>query len=616
MNDIEAAIVYGDIVGGSSSTRNYPSYAKNEKNAVKARINTLLANIQHPIVLGYITDPHMPKVPSQGADSTRDEITYGMLTLVDLTKEINFDLVVWGGDSYGGSSPGTIANMQESANYVNNVLNDVNCPFAMLVGNHEGGQDNTSITRDEVFLSHVTKSGITQKITFVDKISGYMDDSTKSIRYIFLDAYPRNEVSYTTANVNTVLATMLSGMPSGYKAIIFSHHPIDENLPQVSGRKGWNNPTACHDTLQTYKDKILFCVNGHVHNNLKVSDLYGVSFIATTCCGRYELNDGSTRTLGTVDCTAYDVFVVDPDNEVVYAVRYGNGDDREISIAHSMPTLDCFQGTLSGETGELVENANRVYTATVPILHKEFHVEGFGNGYWFGGRVYDADGDFVISVTDGVSGVYYKNSGECSGSWGITDDVTIHVGSAYESSAKQLKLIIRTELGTDALAPSDVNNKVITVDGIEYKLTAFIPPEPTLNCYQGTINGSTGAVEANANRVYTAEIPITNQEFHVTGFGNGYWFGGRFYDASDDYVVPLTDSVYSTNVYFKNAGEHDGSWGTASDVTVHIGSSVLSRITKMHIVVRTETGDAITPSDVEDLEITVDGNTYILTEGT
>ena len=281
-------------------------------------------------------------------------------------------------------------------------------------------------------------------------------------------------------------------------------------------------------------------------------------------------------------------------------------------------TLYIHQGTIDSVTGEPKASTSRVYTVDIPITHQEFTILGLGDGYWFGGRFYDENDDYLVALVGEAASntVYYKNADEHDGAWGVASSVTIHIGSDLLSSVKKMRLIIRTELGSDDITPSDVEDMEISVDGVTYKFTPA-EVENTLDCYQGSLSGADGTPTVNATRVYTAEVPITNQEFHVTGFGNGYWFGGRFYDENSDFVVGLSDSAYSSNVYFKNAGEHDGSWGTASDVTIHIGSDRLASVKKMRIIVRTQLGsDNLAPSDVENMAISVDGVSYTLQPGT
>lgn len=341
MNAIESAIVYGDIVGSGGSSKGaggYPSYVRTEKNNVVTRLKALLATITDPVTFIFNTDPHILAEPSsEGLIATRNGVAYGLRSARDITKEVECDLCVLGGDTHGGSS-GLISKMQDSATYILKQIEGINCPYVMLVGNHEGGQDNQTITRDQVYASHVTKSQVNNIVIPKDRVNGYMDDESHHIRFIFLDAFSRTQVNYLATNINTILNSMLNAVPEGYKAIIFSHHPLDETLPQNSARTLWNNPTACHDTLQTHKDKIIACFCGHVHNNLGIEDHSGITFIATTCAGKYELNDGSSRTAGLATETAYDIFVVDQEHEKIYAIRYGNGQDREFSYAHEEPT--------------------------------------------------------------------------------------------------------------------------------------------------------------------------------------------------------------------------------------------------------------------------------------
>ena len=288
-------------------------------------------------------------------------------------------------------------------------------------------------------------------------------------------------------------------------------------------------------------------------------------------------------------------------------------------------TLYVSQGTLKSSDGTPTpDNLTRVYTADVPITHSEFHVLGFGSGYWFGGRFYDSSDNFegVLAESTGDNLIGFKNSAEHSTSWGIASDVTIVRGS-QKANATKMKLIIRTELGSDNLAPSDVANKEITVDGVTYVLQPAIEPPPTptptpLTVHQGTLKSTDGTPTTdNLTRVYTADVPITHSEFHVLGFGSGYWFGGRFYDNNGNYVTNLGETTGASKIGFKNSNEHSTSWGNVSDVTIVIGSNYTATATKMKLIIRTELGsDNLAPSDVANKEITVDGVTYTLQPAT
>lgn len=408
MNTLRAAILFGDGGGSVDPTAYYPDYVKTEKNAVATRLNTLLGTVTNPVSIIFNTDQHLIANPSSESNiKTRDGIAYGIRAGRDLTKDINFDLFVLGGDTHG-SSAGTIESMQASSEFVLNQMKGVNCPYVMLVGNHEGGQDNQNITRDQVYASHVTKSQISNVVIPKDRTSGYYDIPDANIRVIFIDAFPRTQVNYLATNINSMLNSLLSAVPSGYKAIIFSHHPLDETLPQNSARTLWNNPTACHATLQTYKDKIIACICGHVHNNLGIEDHDGITFIATTCAGKYELNDGSSRTAGLATETAYDIFVVDQEHEKIYAIRYGNGQDREFSYAHEEPTPEPRGNILTDVTWT---DGYRLNSSGELTAESGYSTTGIIENVNAGDVLYFADGTLPMNTTqwtlyndDGSSG--------------------------------------------------------------------------------------------------------------------------------------------------------------------------------------------------------------------
>ena len=280
------------------------------------------------------------------------------------------------------------------------------------------------------------------------------------------------------------------------------------------------------------------------------------------------------------------------------------------------------QGTIKSADGTPdTTSTTRVYTEELPVSHREYHVIGFGDGYWFGGRYYDGNSGYTSVLSDVVANntVHFKNSDEHEEghSWGIASDCTIEVGSSIDlEDGAKMRLVIRTSADS-TIEPDDVDGMEISVDGVTYVLRATTEATP-LPVYQGTLDSSTGEPKPSDTRLYTAEIPVSESEYHVIGFGNGYWFGGRFYDGSGNFTQGLVDSVLSANVYFKNADEHSGSWGIADDVTIHVGSSVtLANVSKLRLIIRTEGGsDNLTPSDVVGKEITVDGITYVLTAGT
>jgi len=413
----------GEIEG--SVAPEYPDYAATERDAVAAKINNYITTLNNPIIIGFNTDQHIIAKPSsESAISTRDQIAYGLRTLRDLTKQFPFNLTVLGGDTNGGGSSSTVLAMQESSLYVTNQMDGVDCPLATLVGNHEGGQDNENITRAQVYKSHMTPSMQNKVIVSAETVSGYFDDPTCKVRFVFIDNLGRSDVGYTSTDYNTILSSMLSGIPEGYKAIIFSHKPLDENLPE-----GWNNPTPCHDTIQLYKDKIIACICGHIHNNLYLEDFYGITFVATTCAGVYELNDGSTRTSGTADYTAYDVFVIDQDNKTIHAVRYGNGEDRTISYVHSQARGNILND-ITWQDGKRINSSGQIVDAS------GYSVTEIIDDVNAGDTLYFADGTLPMTASTWTK---YNDDGTSGGSYPGIDATTY--GATYEGNKMYLQLL-------------------------------------------------------------------------------------------------------------------------------------------------------------------------------
>lgn len=147
----------GEIQTGGTVAE-YPQYAATERDLVYSTVRGYISTLDNPIIIGFNTDQHIiADATASGSVATRNEVTYGLKTLRDLTKVLPFNLVVLGGDTHGSSS-GTIASMQNSALYVVSQMYGTNAPLASLTGNHEGGQDNQSITREQVLKSHMTFS--------------------------------------------------------------------------------------------------------------------------------------------------------------------------------------------------------------------------------------------------------------------------------------------------------------------------------------------------------------------------------------------------------------------------------------------------------------------------
>lgn len=326
----------------------YPEYARVEMEEVAAKIEGYIASINNPIIIGFNTDQHLfagDNDVSETAHAVTMDTAYGLRTLRDLTKRFPFNLVVLGGDAGDGD---TISKTQQDVLFVTDQLSGANCPYVHLVGNHDGGQFNSSLTRDQAFKSHVTPCYPNRTVTMLNRTSAYLDDPTCKVRFVFVESYQRSGM-WALSDIKNILTKSYEGLPLDYKMIIFSHYPLSEYLNSL-----WSisDGLACSLQLNRMRSVLIACFDGHLHRDMQ-GDADRITFVSTTCAAANNNNHDGTipRPRGTANATAYDVFVIDTDNEVIHAVRYGDNVDRTISFAHAYEPVDPPRGNvLSGIT--------------------------------------------------------------------------------------------------------------------------------------------------------------------------------------------------------------------------------------------------------------------------
>ena len=302
-----------------------PDYAITERDSVCDALyeKLIFGNVA---VIGFSTDQHISKWADMEETVNTQGTLAGLRVLRSLTHKIPFNAVVLGGDYVTG---GSVQSIQTETAMVFEQLAGAMCPVVGTAGNHDSWQNDSTITDGDIFKSH-TASAVMNYHRFVNlntiSANGYIDDPTTSLRYIILDAEPRDGGSTNlTSTITANLTAMLNGMPSGYKAVIFSHKPLNNSLGT-----GFKDAVDNKSVLEANASKIICCVNGHGHQDASTTS-NGVLYIQTTCAGIDRPNDTYDRTAGTADETVFDVFVIDQTNRKIYAVRYGAGGNREFS---------------------------------------------------------------------------------------------------------------------------------------------------------------------------------------------------------------------------------------------------------------------------------------------
>jgi hypothetical protein len=151
-------------------------------------------------------------------------------------------------------------------------------------------------------------------------------------RYIFL-----NNGRARIGTVQTAwLKNKITELPTGWTVIVFAHRywiGVENGTPVLDGTYGTDIVTAINEVYDTSNAVVGALIVGHCHYDYSITTEKGYPVIATTTdC--YRLSDTAlspTMTLGTDTEQAFDVFSIDTENRMIYAVRVGAGSDREWS---------------------------------------------------------------------------------------------------------------------------------------------------------------------------------------------------------------------------------------------------------------------------------------------
>ena len=96
-----------------------------------------------------------------------------------------------------------------------------------------------------------------------------------------------------------------------------------------------------------------------------------------------------------------------------------------------------------------------------------------GNGIICYLRTYGDNESFIGAVgkiSDNIAGYYFVSGNDSSSNIGISDTIKIH--RRENSSAIKLRIAFAYENKTTPITPSDLEGRVITVDGVSYTLVA------------------------------------------------------------------------------------------------------------------------------------------------
>lgn len=254
-----------------------------------------------------------------------------------LLTQIPCDGVVNLGDSIEGYSADTTA--MNYGNLISNEFRKIGIPYYSVIGNHDDNRYHYSTTDDRLTVGERYQAFInpTRKVVYDSTgLNYYVDFDEFNIRMICLNAVSDYTYKFATDTCTWFSSVALN---TDYAVLVNMHvAPV--------GAWNYNNTTPSNsgtiisalDTFSASKD-VLAMVFGHNHVDGVFSSPYNGM---TLCCEKFENENGDpskwpsgavkpTRTAGTASEDCWTVMVVRPNSGKINFVRFGAGNDYELT---------------------------------------------------------------------------------------------------------------------------------------------------------------------------------------------------------------------------------------------------------------------------------------------
>ena len=331
-------------------------------------IEKVNAAITEPSLVFLLSaDPHTMSV--QGTLVKQDSITDMVVNMKRVAKEIQFD----GHISLGDIADYKVPTSTVAANYgitdlsMDNLddvfmhwmtyameqLKSVPADLIYVLGNHD---DNRYINRDNLHESvsayDYTKGEMYSYYIAKGKHNRVGNNDNNGLDY-YID-YPEHKVRLIAINSNvyddttkawwygyddstvTWLTNALSGMPTGYGALLLTHlSPVRSHNEDTSAYKNRDNIANVIQTFVSGGGNYIATLYGHSHVDwASTSPWLEICFAAAKCQNLTPPSNMSgavapTRTAGTYTEDCWSVVVVQPISRKIKIIRFGAGDDRE-----------------------------------------------------------------------------------------------------------------------------------------------------------------------------------------------------------------------------------------------------------------------------------------------
>jgi 3',5'-cyclic AMP phosphodiesterase CpdA len=523
-----------DIAAIPTRPQNVPSYVQTEAERVAAAV----AALQNENTLSFIamSDLHA------GGDN-QNSIYHAAQAAAIIKGRVPIDFTAVLGDvAHGAGSDSHEAHMANLLTSVR-VLSFAG-PDLRLDGNHDANIYNAGInlTPDELhrYTSRFNRPGVTVPGTDAERGYFYLDLEEKKTRIICLNtadlkdippAAPQDGHHVSAAQFNWLVSTLNMAGKTGWKIIVLSHHPVHwyGSMPNVlsileayasgtSGSVSADGQTVAFNFSGKNPAKLVLCVNGHTHNF--VHGKRGTNQICqmttpNACYGRnneygnanyypdadfrekYGEETTYSKTANTAKDTAFVVYTVDFENEVIHAICYGAGYDRVMSYSdavYHIVTNSLIQVLNSNETAVIQQGASysakltavegyELDSVTVTMGGVDVTSTAYSNGTI---TIADVSGDIVITATAkkmpivvDINAVGYTDNARWSTSdGGIRTGATGHIAVnliPFERTAGQTITVtlsgINWQYGTNCTL-------VLCVDGA-FKYGAYLNADKT-----------------------------------------------------------------------------------------------------------------------------------------
>lgn len=472
-----------DVAASPAIPRDIPDYVQTEAKRVAAAVKAL----QNDNTLSFIafSDTHI------GNGSYDVSVTHAMQAAHIIQRLAPIDFTAHLGDHVTGSASDSLST--HLANHMNSLRAlSFASPVIRLVGNHDANSYNTdSFLNNEETFNYTGRYNVGVERENFTYYRGhfYFDIEDKKTRVICLNTCEMNSPQadgHYMLNSQFLWLNRALNMTDkdGWRVIVLSHHPIhwygympsvltmlDAYVAGSSGSVTVGGSTIEYNFSGKNAAKLVATFHGHTHNLIHGlagtaeiirmgtpngcftrNNEYGSSSYNEDFRSKYGETTTYSKTANSAKDTAFCVYTIDFENQVVYATCYGAGYDRVLSYAGTVyysVTNSLTNVTTSNAVGALEAGSSysatltpasgySIGTVTVVMGGKDITASAYANGVI---TIAEITGDVVITAAGVKESVNwaYKGIGTdgniYNGGKGYKENTRISTSSGNESGA-------------------------------------------------------------------------------------------------------------------------------------------------------------------------------------